>query len=204
MAPILRAKIRWSGFTGGPGFSVFHFRDFATGTGEDPTQATADAANTKLNTFITAILPQLPNVVNLQVHSEMELIEWTNGNLIDVLNVTPANGRNGTAGATVVYSAAVGAVINYRTNGIRNNRRVRGRTFLVPLASSAYALDGSLASANHTAIQNAANALITTETAADLGVWARPTAPGASDGAWYVASTANVPDMTAVLRSRRN
>jgi hypothetical protein len=201
MAHVLRVKLRWTGFTGAPGYSVFHF-----GVWEGPPPVLADAQNAvaRIDTFITAIKPLLPPVVILQCDEDVEEIEDSNGLLQNVFGTVPGNAQAGTGSGTAGYSAAAGAVITWRTGGIRNGRRVRGRNFLVPLGSPAYFTDGTLTSATLTTIRNAADALMNPAGDPDLGVWARPTGPGATDGEWFVATSNSVPDMTAMLKSRRD
>jgi hypothetical protein len=204
MAPIIRIKTRWSGFTGAPGFTVMHFRDFSTGEAGDPTQATAQAAADRVFSFFNPLKAQLPSVVRLTIEPDAELLEETTGELLDVMSVTQSGTLNGAASTTAGYSAASGAVVNWRTNVVRNGRRIRGRTFLVPLTSTAYDTAGTLSSLAIPDIQAGINAITNTSGSPDLGVWARPSAPGAADGNWAVVSSGSVPDMAAVLRSRRD
>lgn len=204
MAPIYRVKLAWTGFTGGPGYSIFHFRDFDTEPGAGLNVAGAQAAVDRVDTFIQAINNYIPNTVYMRSEPDVEVLEESNGQLQEIYQTSPLDQLRGAATTTIGYSAASGAVINWRTNGIRNGRRVRGRTFLVPLASSAYQGNGSLVDVALTAIRGAADALSATGGSPDLGVWARPSAPGANDGDWFVVAAANVPDMAAVLRSRRD
>lgn len=211
MATMIRIKARWSGFTGGPGYSVFYFRDFSA---TEPVAADATAAMARVRTFFDDIKINLPSTVNIQVESDVEVIEETTGALTDVLAGTPVAVVAGLASPTAVYAAAVGAVVTWRTGGIRNNRRIRGRTFLVPLSSTAFASDGTLSAVAVTDLSDAATLLRSAAGTPDLGVWARPTAikdaagnpTGAynADGIWYVVASHSIPDMGAVLRSRRN
>jgi hypothetical protein len=204
MAPIFRVKLNWTGFPGAPGLSVFHFRDFDTEAGAGISVAGAQAAVDRIDTFITAIRTYVPQGVMLRTEPEVEVIEEADGKLQDMFTTTPAAGQQGAMSTANGFAAPVGAVINWRTSGVRNGRRIRGRTFLVPLGSGSYQADGTLAAAAQAGITTAAQALIATAGSPDLGVYARPTGPGASDGNWVVATSTNVPDMAAVLRSRRD
>lgn len=211
MTSLLRVKLRWSGYQGGPGYSVFHFRDFTAGVGSSAQVAGSVA---KVDAFISGIRAFVPQVVSLQTVSDVEEINDTNGELTNVYTATPAAAQLGNASSTSAFAAPVGAVINWRTGGVRNGRRVRGRTFLVPLSSSAFEPNGTLAPATLSGLGTAAAALINPVGDGDLGVYARPTPikDGAgnptgeynNDGAWFVAASYNVPDMGAVLRSRRD
>lgn len=200
MATMLKVKMRWSGFTGAPGYSNFYFRDFSS---TPPVTADADAAVDKVEAFITGIKSLLPNVVNLAAEADVEEIEETTGSLVNVLSATPAAAQAGTGG-TGNYAAAVGAVITWRTAGIRNGRRIRGRTFIVPLYGGVFSTDGSLASSTVTTLGTAATTFSSIAGTPDLGVWARPSGPGATDGIWHAVNSHSIPDMSAVLRSRRD
>lgn len=201
MASIMRVKLRWSGFVGAPGYSIFHFRDDLVGT---PTNTEAQEAVDACDAYAEAIKSTLPSVVQLQCERDVEVLEETTGELIDVLNATPAAAHNNTGAIGVSYAGPVGGVINWRTAGVRKGRRVRGRSFVVPMNSNAYQADGSLTSGALTSLNTAADVFILgASSAAHLGVWARPS-KGGSDGVWHKAISANVPDMAAVLRSRRD
>lgn len=204
MVNILRVKTRWSGFNGAPGYSVMHFRDFGTGDGGggEATQEMAQAAADKVAGFFNRILDVIPATVQLDIESEVDLLESTTGELVDSYTAIGALTSQGAAGGS--YSAASGAVVNWRTSGVRNGRRVRGKTFLVPLAASAYDNEGQLTASARNTIQTAALFLVTDNGPADLGVFARPTGPDATDGAWYVATSMSVPASVAILRSRRD
>lgn len=201
MAEILRVVTRWDGFAGSPGFTNLHFRDFDTDT--NPDSAQVSSAINKVAGFFGAIAGLLPAAARLQVQREVDVLESTTGELLNSLNFTGTlNPIAGTATGSVAGPA--GAVVNWRTGNVRNGRRIRGRTFLVPLATTAYETDGSLVSSALNTIQTAATTLIGQTGNPDFGVWARPSGPTATDGIWVVATGASVPDMVAVLRSRRD
>lgn len=200
----MRVKIRWSGFTGAPGYTVLHYRDFdaAGGGGGNVTAASAQGAADRASSFASQIRSLVPSIVTMAVENDVDVLEDTTGELVTSFGVTGALSFTGSgAGA---FSAPVGAVVNWRTGGVRNGRRVRGRSFIVPLAAGAFGTDGQLLPASVTTLQTAATAAVNQTGTPDLGVYARPTAVGATDGAWFVATSASVPRLGAVLRSRRD
>lgn len=200
---MLKVKARWSGFTGSPGYSVFYFREWTDGTYQ-PTAAEATACAVKVRTLFDQLKTVLPPTVKVQVDSDVEIIEDTNGKLVDVRSATAQAVVTGTATNTA-YSAASGAVLGWQTAGVRNGRRVRGRTFIVPLTAGAYDTDGTLLSTHHTTLTTAAsNFVFDTADTPTFGVFQRPSAPGATDGAWTFATGSRVPDTVAILRSRRD
>jgi hypothetical protein len=199
MAPIIKAKIKWTGFAGAPGYTNFFFRDISGA----PSQATADNAVLKANNWAIYVKSLLPIEAALQVQSDVEVIEETTGEMQNVFNVTAPAIVQGTA-PSAPYSAASGAVITWRTAGVRNGRRVRGRTFLVPLANSAYQSDGTLAAAAISSLTTNMQTFLSPSGSANFGVYARPSTKGATDGIFHQASGFSVPDKVAVLRSRRD
>ena len=204
MTELMRVKARWSGFSGGPGYTNLHFRGFGAteGGGGSYDVAAANNAINRVNAFLGGVRGNLPSVVRVEVESEVEIIEDTTGDLIGTIGGTDAPEQ---VGSTVGgYSGPVGAVVNWRTGSIRNSRRVRGRTFLVPLASVAFGTSGQLTPAAITNIQNAAANLYLPADSLDLMVYGRPTSSEAEDGKAYVVTSFNVPTMAAVLRSRRD
>lgn len=199
MAPILKVKIKWSGFAGAPGYTNLFFDD-ATGP---PTQTTADNAKLKAGNFCSYINSLLPIETSVQVQTDVEVIEETNGEMVNVFNVATHTPVQGTA-PSAPYSAASGACISWRTAGVRNGRRVRGRTFLVPLANSAYQSDGTLSSSAITSLTTNLNSFLSTSGPATFGVYCRPTSKEATDGIFHATLGFTVPDRVAVLRSRRD
>lgn len=200
MAEILRVTARWSGLPGGNGYTVLHFRDFSSGS---PTTADAQAAVDRVDDFFAAIIGLIPATVTILVLPDVEVIEETNNTLQSVLTAVPDAARTGGATGAASFVAAAGAVISWRTGGIRANRRVRGRTFLIPLSSQAFQSDGTLLSTALTTLNTAATALRNNTGTPDLGIYARPTATGATDGVWFAVTSHSIPDMGAILRSRR-
>lgn len=191
--------INWTGFTGAPGYTNLYFRDFDTG---EMDQTTVDGAVSKVDTWIGFVLSRLPNTVTLRVNPVIEIVEETTGALTRFMNATTLAARTGVG--TGNYSASSGACVNWYTNVVRNGRRIRGRTFLVPFAGNSLGPDGTLDNTGLTNLTTNTAALIAAAGDGDLGVWARPTAPGASDGVWAVVTSFTIPDKAAVLRSRRD
>jgi len=200
---MLKVKVRWGGFNGAPGWSNFYF-DTVDGT--FTTAADANPVAQRVETFINAIKIRIPSHVSMTIQSDVEVVAPDDGEMLNIHSIPARAPIMGTA-AAAAYSAASGLVINWRTAGVRNGRRVRGRTFIVPLAGGAYQTDGTIQDTNLSETQTAAQALITTASPVKLGVWARPKKDIAgnvlSPGAFHEAVTATVPDLAAVLRSRR-
>lgn len=197
---LVRGKIRWTIPGAGTAWTVLHF---GTLNLAEPTQADADAVVTRMQNWATAIKALLPNVVSLNVQAETEVINEESGLMLGILtSPTPAT-QTGTAAAGVGWAAAAGAVVSWSTPNVRNGRRIRGRTFVVPVSNEVWDVDGTLKAVPFNTLNTAATALRADAADIDLRIWCRPTAPGANDGAEGLVMGHRVPDMSAVLRSRR-
>lgn len=204
MAPILRIKARWTGFSGAPGYSVFHFADFTEPDATGPSQEEAQSAADRVQAFYQTLVNYLPGVLEIGIESDAEVLDDDTGTLQELITIVPPTPTLGSMGSAQGFSGPTGAVVNWRTSLVHRGRRIRGRTFLVPLLSSAFSDDGTLADGVRTTIQDAAQTLAATLDAPDLGIWSRPSAPGLADGQWAAVTGVSVPDMAAVLRSRRD
>lgn len=191
---ILRVQVRWDGFLGAPGYSSFYF---AGGGGlVSDAQQVAD----RVADAFDGLFSVLPTGVAADVQSEVEVIDSDTGTIIDFREITPEASRNGTG--TGGYSAASGGVVNWRTNDVRFGRRIRGRTFIVPMAGTAYEADGTLSTAGRSALQSFGSTMVGGDIDSEFGVWSRPR--DGSGGVFASATGYSVPDMAAVLRSRRD
>ncbi len=199
--PDLRAKIRWTIPGAGTAFTVLHF---GLKHGGDGTTADAQEVIDRCDAFITAILPIIPQQVSLQTNSEVEQIDIPTGGLEQVLAGTAAAAKTGSSLTSSPWAAPAGAVISWTTDGILRNRRVRGRTFVVPISSSAMQNDGTLTPTAITSLGTAANGLRTAGTGTELVVYNRPDKRKGYVGDGFVVKSHRVPDMVAVLRSRRS
>jgi hypothetical protein len=157
-----------------------------------------------MDAYAGAIKNMLPDPVRLRVVNELELIEPLTGNLLGVFGTAATTDKVPVADPNAGWAAAVGAVISWSTAGIRNGRRVRGRNFVVPLNSAQFDKDGTLTTSAVNSLNTAATALRTGSAGAPLAIYARPTGPGAEDGAVHVVTSHRVPDMGAILTSRRS
>lgn len=194
MASIARIKANWTGFPGAPGVSVFHFSTFEGNFGPGVQGAAGAVA-----TFFSSIANFLPASVRIDIDPEAEILEDSTGELIDT---SPIDGIGQIPGvSTQAYSGPTGAVVNWRTGSIRNGRRMRGRTFIVPLSGDSFQNDGTINPTVLNALNSSVDTFLGTADVA-LQVYGRPTILG-TDGVSADVTSGTVPDLAAVLRSRR-
>jgi len=185
---LARVNVAWQGWPGSPGVSTFYL---------DPTpaQATIDS----IRTFFNAFVGSLPTGLTINVPSSGDEIAENTGDITGAWSVatTPSTVTGTGAGN---YAGNAGAVIHWLTQGVVSNRRVRGRTFIVPIVATAFDTSGSLSTTFITTLTTAGNVLVAANPGL-LNVWTRPR-PGLAGGRSEITSV-RVPDLAVSLRSRR-
>lgn len=193
--PTSRVNVSWANFPGAPGVSSFYYKDV-------PTQAEVDA----LRTFFNSLNAYLPAGLTTQVPASGDAFDELTGKLAGTWTVGTQPAVSTASGAGN-YAGNAGAVVHWLSSGVVNGHRVRGRTFLVPLVSSAFDFTGSLGTTALAAIQASAVALVASMSANGV-VWSRPfhdptgQKPNRVGSTWPIVSS-RVPDLAISLRSRR-
>lgn len=194
MAILQRVRSVWTGFQGAPGYTDMYF-----GTTDPPSESAQDHVD-QVWDFWTALVAFIPTVVNITVQPQVAEVDELTGDLVGeiIIGTAPAAVDCTASGA---YSAPAGCTVQWRTSTYLSGRRLRGRSYIVPLSTQAYDADGTLYPSTRASIEAAGTALITD--AGDMVVWHRPS-EGGSDGTSALVTSAVVADRVAVLRSRRD
>jgi hypothetical protein len=181
----------WGGTGGGTGYTRMHWRGQLT-TAEITQQLNA------MRSFFGGFASFLPSAVSISYSGLAQ--EYDDAGVLKAeLSVTPPAVTNGSGGTNWVASA--GAVVNWNT-GVFNDKghRIRGRTYLVPLGTTAFGSNGGPNSTVSTNISTAANTL--------LGGLIPMVVVSRTKAGAYVAITsvtaAQVGTKAAVLTSRRD
>jgi hypothetical protein len=201
----------WSGFTGSPGYTQMRFAELDTG-------AKLNAAGAAVRTFLSTIAVYMASGAGawtIQVQGLVQHHDIGTGNLMGestmgtVPSVITGSGTAGTA-----YAGGSGAVVHWTTGATHNGRKIRGRTFLVPLLLSAFSSDGTIVNGLITSLTTAGMVLIndsTTEFGVQSRYWDKqpgdPPAdvpPKQTGGSFTPATGIFVPDRSAQLRTRRS
>lgn len=191
---ISRVTALWTGFNGAPGYTNFFFATAADAS-------VADSLTAAVRTFFGDLTSMLPDSVTINVSGEVALIDEGSGVLESYVNAN-AEPTSVTGAQPGAFSAPSGAVVNWNTDTVNRGRRVRGRTFLVPLSNAVYQSDGTISNSYLPDLREAAATLMTNTVGTPLVVWSRPR--DGSGGVSAIVTSAGVPDMAAVLRSRRD
>ena len=190
MTSLHRLVIDWTGpMVVGKSVSVMHW------SGSDPSAPPVASVLAAFN----AAKAVFPVGLVITVPGAGDTIDDTTGELTGTWT---SSGGGNVSGTTAFGAAAgVGACIGWSTGGIVNGRRLKGRTFIVPIHAQNYDTDGTLVASSLLAIQTLANSI---QAAGPLAVWHRPTTTGGSDGNSYGVISNRVRDKVAYLSSRRD
>lgn len=189
MTTLHRVVVTWGGSViTGNGVSVLHY------SGSD---ATVDGA--AILSAFTQLHAHVPAGVTITVPATGDSIDDATGAITGTWTTT----GSGSSVMDGVGNCArgVGACVSWETGGIVGRRRLRGRTFVVPLVEGAFAVDGTLGGGALTALEAFASGL---QGAGPLAVWHRPTTTGGSDGNSYGVIAHRIRDKVAILTSRRD
>ena len=196
---LLRVRTLWAPPTGGTGVSTQYYDETSA------TPASIAALMVAVRAFFVALQGAVANGTWWSWESELAVIDETTGLITGYYTITPPATANAVGSGT--YAAPAGAVVTWQSQRVLRGRRMRGRTFIVPLSGGALESNGTLGSGTITALLTAGNTLITAANAAGhaMVVWSRPDPEaGIVVGEIGVVELARVTDKAAVLRSRRD
>lgn len=183
MATLKCVRVAWTGTKGMPGVSTFYY------------DTLGDLQLTSIKSFFTAIKAAIPAAVTITVPSTGVTIDTATGQPNGTWS-QPAAGGTVVGTGVGAFAAPVGAVVNWNTGVFVGGRQLRGKTFLVPLIGSTFEADGTITAGDLTAFRTAAANLIGANPG--FNIWSRRSA------AFAGVVSATVPDLPAVLRSRRD
>lgn len=192
MPDLHRVELQWSGVNVvGLASTVLHF----DGAGVPPPDMTA------IRAAFATVQSALPISTTITFPGDGVTIDDATGDLSGTWSFgsTPAPV---TGSSTDTSAAGVGACVNWTTGVIVGTRRLRGRTFIVPLSTFAYDQTGTITTAQLTALANFRTAMLALTP--ELMIWHRPTTAGGSDGSSAAVVGSSVKDRVAYLSSRRS
>lgn len=187
MANLVRARVVWygAGVVGG-GLSTFYFTEGGTGF------------STALGLLFDSMNPYLPSNVSVAIPNSGDLIDISTGQITGGWTDGSEVGVAGSGGLD--FALGVGCRIRWNTAGIAGGRRVRGSTFVVPLAIDAYEGTGAITSTVTSAISTGVGNFLG-HSGSEPVIWHRPkTGVG---GSAHPITSGSVPDAVSWLRTRR-
>jgi|SRR6478672_5842182 len=191
-----RIRVQTSGWTGGPGVSTFYISNAGT---EDAT--TAQAGVDGLSDAWDEITALFPTGWTATVIPAVDQITTATGAVIATTTITPWT-KTGASGAGFGPLAS-GGCVTWLTDTFLSGRRLKGRTFVSPVASEFADADGTPKPGMLTGLNGfGASWSAWRDGATSPVVWHRPV--GGTGGASDSIVSYSVRDQFAVLRSRRD
>jgi len=194
---IMRIRATIAGTQGLPGLSTWYYN----GTTSTPSNADAADAVARVRAFFDGIKGLLPTANTVQVSGSVDLLDPATGALTGSQSVTAPSIVTGTGGGPLPPANAI--LLTGQTAVIIAGRRLRGRSFISPVASGTQT-SGLVSSAAIATTITSANTSLTGVTSSVPVVWHRPQPPGPSGGSVSPVTTYSVGSTYAVLRSRRD
>lgn len=191
---MLRVTAVWSGFTGGPGYSNFFF------AGGGGLISDAQQVSDRVADAFSELGGYIPAGVSIRTAPEVAVIDSDTGMATGYHNVDQASASINAQGDN--YAGPAGAVLTWRTDDVRFGRRIRGRTFIVPMTTASYEDDGTLSSNALGALRDFADHMTSWDFDSEFGVWSRPR--DGEGGVFASVTSYSVPDRVSILRSRRD
>lgn len=194
MTSLNRVVLEWAGNSvKGRAVTVLHYS--ASDNAAPPMAA--------IRTAFEGLKASLPAGVTIQYPAAGDVINDTTGDLVGVWSAAQQTTTTMTGGPNA--AAGVGACVSWSTGGIvsgtKGPRRLRGRTFIVPLCTDSYEANGTLNTPTLGVLSGFATAL---QASGPLAIWHRPSSSAASDGNSYGVQSFRVNDKVAYLSSRRD
>lgn len=181
-----RVTIEMTGGPGGNGIVTFYALDGA-------------AAQPAVKDLASNWSGVLPNDIILNVPNSGDRINEETGELVGSWTGGTVGGFTGTDAGK--WTAGVGMYITWRTSGVVAGRRVLGRTFIVPMGSGVFDVNGLPLATIVDAVGSWATDMIN-EVPGNFVIWSRPN--GTRLGSDHVITSLNVPTTGTSLRTRRS
>lgn len=201
MTEIARARVSLTWDNGGPGVNTFHFTK-GTLVGDDWEDVGETFFEELAGVYVT-LADYMISTLTWAIEPTFDILDVESG---DITGVATAGGDFHTgagASSATKNSRATQICVNYATDIWQDGRRLRGRTFFGPIDTNAMQTDGTIGSADQTAIRNSFTA-ITSGVGPRLAVYHRPGPSPASVGYLGDVVQATVKTLPAILRSRRD
>lgn len=201
MTVLLRVKVLWSGWIGGPGVSVLHFSPGLANTTITEPQWSATRGDLE-DGWGDAKAWMAPGT-SLTIPKEADLIDSASGQIVEqLLSIDPVKIVTAAPEANTFDPSSM-AVVRLKTDQYLNGRRLQGRMFFGPICSGALSQNGNLKTDATNAISTMFDA-VTSDPGPRLAIYHRPLPGTTAGGAYGDVNSVSVWERPGVLRSRRD
>lgn len=197
---MIRVRTVLNGWPGAPGLHTAYFLEDGTAPA-----TVAEEAFARVHAFWEDMESLFPPAFTATQDQVVDEIDSTTGDLINSHAVTTANVSTGSNGTPFFQAAQTMAFIRYKTGVVVGTRRLRGGSYIGPMAQGATNAQGQIASAVQAELAAAATAMWQDLPSGGFqAVWHRPSpGPGTTDGEAHPIVDSFVGPVWAHLTSRR-
>jgi len=200
MTNLAKMVTELNGWPGAPGVNVHYFSQGTWASlGADAVQEAYD----ELYDVYTALVPYLREGTTVKVATGASVIDVGTGEMVDYIPVGSLATDVTAVGGSKLQSAAVQAVVRFNTDAFIRGRRLIGRSFIGPIASSCMNTDGEIKSESRSGIDDMWESL-TSGNGPRLAVYQRPSPANSNVGTYGDVASAVCQARSGVLRSRRD
>lgn len=185
---------QYVGFTGSPGWVRMKFQGSLT-------VADANTAAANFRSFLSNMNVFMPAGSSYTFDSAAQQFDDAGVQTGEITLTTVPSTLSGSGSGS--YAGGSGAVVSWTTNAFHLGRRVRGRTFLVPMVASAFTSGGVLQPTTQSSLQAGAAVFASSSPTPVISSHKEQLGGGMSHLTAAVTG-ATVPNRAAILRSRRD
>jgi hypothetical protein len=178
----------FTGSIGAPYLSTFYFDD------NDPVGVTAQQCVAATGTFWAAVDNVVSSTYAWATEPEVQTVDAATGLITAITATTPATGQG--SGGTTGPPTAIQGLLRWNTQAFFGGRRLKGRTFIPGIQSTA--ISGNTVLSSYRTIVDAAAAALIADANTEFVIWSKRygSAQNVSSGTTWTT--------VAVLRSRRD
>lgn len=201
MTDLLRVRLEWTGWAGGPGYTILHFSQ-----GNPPhvwNSETYDQLQSEIQAFTNAMKPYIARGVTITTPPGGEVIDAASGKIVDECwgSNPAAESVSSATGEPHPYSTSV--LIRFRGDRWINGRKAKGHMFFGPCSQSVGGNGQAINSSFRALVQDNFVAM-TSGAGPRLAIYHRPRTKASMDGTWSDVTIVDVSQKLAVLTSRRD
>lgn len=201
MTLLARARFELTGWEGAPGVNVLIF---SGGSTTDWTENVIDGLALEL--YGIAVATYQPNCIGglvWRLDPTFDIFDSATGEIQGVVTTTEDIPSITCSSNAKSVSRATMMNVRYLTDQWINGRRLQGRSYIGPIASTTMDSQGHITQAIRDDVEDSYYASIT-GLGTRLAVWHRPRTKGAADGSYGDVVRVQVAEKPASLRSRRD
>jgi hypothetical protein len=200
MTNLAKFVVTTDGWDGAPGINVLMF---SAGTLLDLNDVAVQSAYDEIHTLFSDLKTYLAPGLTVNVSTEAGIIDAATGDLVNIIPVATSGGPITSTGSSGEVTRAAQLNVRHTTDVFLRGRRLKGRSFIGPIAAGLFDSQGNIASASAAFVTNKFVAM-TSGVGVRLAVWQRPSTANGGVGTFGDVVLSECQATPGILRSRRD